>query len=84
MSKGKRLAAGNMGYGRTFYPDEPEDLAYLKQLAKETRGDENRWLELNLKIHGRPTLRDGEPDELIYILRRDKETGKWEQECQTK
>ena len=57
----KRLAAGNMGYGRTFYPDEPEDLAYLKQLAKETRGDENRWLELNLKIHGRPTLRDGEP-----------------------
>ena len=61
MSKGKRLAAGNMGYGRTFYPDEPEDLAYLKQLAKETRGDENRWLELNLKIHGRPTLRDGEP-----------------------
>ena len=57
----RRLAAGNMGYGRTFYPNEPEDLAYLKQLAKETRGDENRWLELNLKIHGRPTLRDGEP-----------------------
>jgi hypothetical protein len=27
---------------------------------------------------------DGEPDELISILRRDKETGKWEQECQTK
>jgi hypothetical protein len=61
MSKGKRLAAGSMGYGRTFYPDEPEDLAYLKQLAKETRGDENRWPELNLRIYRRPVLRDGEP-----------------------
>jgi hypothetical protein len=61
MSKGKRLAAGSMGYGRTFYPDDPEDLAYLKQLAKDTRGDENRWPELNLRIHGRPALRDGEP-----------------------
>ena len=60
MSKGKRLASGNMGYGRTFYPDEPEDLAYLKQLAKETRGDENRWPELNLRIHRRPSLRDGQ------------------------
>ena len=27
---------------------------------------------------------DGEPDELISILRRDKKTGKWVQECQTK
>ena len=61
MSKGKRLAAGSMFCGRTFYPDEPEDLAYLKQLAKETRGDENRWPELNLRIHGRPALRDGGP-----------------------
>ena len=38
MAKGKRLAAKSMGYGRTFYPDDPEDLAYLKQLAKE-RGE---------------------------------------------
>ena len=50
----KRLAAGNMSYGRTFYADEPEDLAYLKQLAKDTRGDENKWPELHLRIHGRP------------------------------
>ena len=50
----KRLAAGSMGYGRTFYADEAEDLAYLKQLAKETRGDENKWPELNLRIYGRP------------------------------
>jgi hypothetical protein len=61
MSKSKRLAAGSMGYGRRFYPDEPEDLAYLKKLAKDTRGDENRWPELNLRICGRPFLRDGEP-----------------------
>ena len=47
-----------MGYGRTFYPDEPEDLAYMKKLAKDTRGDENRWPELNLKIHKRPTYLD--------------------------
>ena len=59
MSKGKRLAAGNMGYGRTFYADE--DLAYLKQVAKENFGDENRWPELKMKIAGRPSLRDGEP-----------------------
>ena len=50
--------SGNMGYGRTFYPDEPEDLAYMKKLAKDTRGDENRWPELNLKIHKRPTYLD--------------------------
>ena len=31
----KRLAAGSMGYGRTFYADESEDLAYLKQLARD-------------------------------------------------
>jgi len=51
--RGDRFSS-NMGYGRTFYADEPEDLAYLKKLAKETRGDENRWPELNLRIHGRP------------------------------
>ncbi len=47
------LFSGNIGYGRTFYADEPEDLAYLKQLAKDTRGDENKWPELHLRIHGR-------------------------------
>ena len=46
--------ASSMGCGRRFYPDEPEDLAYLKQLAKETRGDENRWPELHLRIARRP------------------------------
>ena len=50
----KKLAAKSMGYGQTFYADDPEDLAYLKQLAKETRGDENKWPELNLRIYGRP------------------------------
>jgi hypothetical protein len=55
----KRLAAKSMGCGRTFYADEPEDLAYLKQLAKETRGDESKWPELNLKIYGRPSLNCG-------------------------
>lgn len=54
MGKGKRLAASNMGYGRSFYADEPEDLVYLKQLARETRGDENKWPELNLRIYGKP------------------------------
>ena len=46
--------AGNMGYGRTFYADEPEDLAYLRQLAKERFGDAARWPELKLRIYGRP------------------------------
>lgn len=50
----KKLASRNMGYGRAFYADEPEDLAYLKHLAKETRGDESKWPELNLRIYGRP------------------------------
>lgn len=50
----KRQAAKSMGYGRTFYADEPEDLAYLKQLAKQTRGDSNKWPELNLRIYGKP------------------------------
>lgn len=50
----RRLFASSMGYGRTFYADEPEDLAYLKQLAKERFGDESRWPELNLRIWGRP------------------------------
>ena len=49
----RKLAAENMGYGRTFYADDAEDLAYLKKLAKDTRGDENKWPELNLRIHGR-------------------------------
>jgi hypothetical protein len=53
MTKHKLFASGT-GYGRTFYADEPEDLAYLKQLAKETRGDESRWPELSLRIYGRP------------------------------
>ena len=50
----KRLAASNMGYGRTFYADEPQDLAYLKQVAKEILGDENKWPDLKMKIYGRP------------------------------
>ena len=50
---GRKIFASAMGYGRTFYADEPEDMAYLKQLAKDTRGDENKWPELNLRIHGR-------------------------------
>jgi len=54
MGRGKRIASGNVGYGRTFYADEPEDLAYLKKLAKETRGDESKWPELDLRIYGRP------------------------------
>ena len=49
-----KLFSSSMGYGRTFYADEVEDLAYLKRLAKETRGDENRWPELNLRIRGCP------------------------------
>jgi len=64
MSK-RKLAAGNMGSGRTFYPNEPEDLAYLRQLARETRGDPDRWPELNLRIWRRPetgvTYRSGCP-----------------------
>lgn len=52
--RGSKLFASTMGCGRTFYADEPEDLAYLKKLAKDTRGDENKWPELNLRIYGRP------------------------------
>lgn len=48
----KRLAASNMGYGRTF--SVPEDLAYLKQVAKEILGEENKWPDLKMKISGRP------------------------------
>ena len=50
---GRRLFASSMSSGRTFYADEPEDLVYLKKLAKDTRGDENKWPELHLRIHGR-------------------------------
>ena len=58
MGKGRKgLFASSMGYGSTFYADEPDDLTYLKMLAKETRGDENKWPELNLKIYGRPAKR---------------------------
>ena len=60
MSK-RRLSAGNMGYGRTFYPNEPDDLAYLKRLAKDTRGDESLWPELNLRICGRPKPEESSP-----------------------
>jgi hypothetical protein len=52
----RKQCAGNVVYGRTFYADEPEDLAYLKKLAKDTRGDEDKWPELNLRIHGRPKV----------------------------
>ena len=40
--RGGRLFASNMGYGRTFYADEPEDLAYLKKLAKEMVGQSKK------------------------------------------
>ena len=50
----KCLGAHTMGSGRTFYADEPGDLAYLKKLAKDTLGDENKWAELKLRIYGRP------------------------------
>jgi hypothetical protein len=59
MRRPKNLFASNIGYGRTFYADEQEDLAYLKKLAKDTRGDENRWPELNLRIYGRPKGGEG-------------------------
>ena len=48
----KRLAAGSMGYGRTF--SVPEDLAYLKRVAKEILGDEEKWPNLKMKMYGRP------------------------------
>jgi hypothetical protein len=57
-ARGRKLFSSSIGCGRTFYADESEDLAYLKQLAKDTRGDENKWPELNLKIYGRPKNRE--------------------------